>query len=79
MNTPNLFWPVYKNLEKELLTLSDYVHISDDQANVYSMHIAELIIRCAVEIESISKELYSLLSGNMSPTDTNGNKHSIAK
>jgi len=79
MNTPNLFWPVYKNLEKELLTLSHYVHISDDQANVYSMHIAELIIRCAVEIESISKELYSLLGGNMSPTDTNGNKHSIAK
>lgn len=54
-----------------------YVHISDDQANVYSMHIAELIIRCAVEIESISKELYSLLGGNMSPTDTNGNKRDL--
>jgi hypothetical protein len=41
------------------------------------MHIAELIIRCAVEIESISKELYSLLGGNMSPTDTNGNKRDL--
>lgn len=73
MNTPNLFWPVYKNLEKELLTLSNYIHISDDQANVYSMHIAELIIRCAIEIESLSKELYSLLGGNMSLTDEEGN------
>ena len=33
------------------------------------MHIADLIVRCAVEIESISKELYKNLGGNMSPID----------
>lgn len=72
MPTPNLYWPVYKNLEKEFLQLADYIHISDDQVNVYSMHIADLIVRCAIEIEALSKELYSQLGGNMSPVDENG-------
>ena len=39
MATPNLYWPVYKNLEKEFLRLADYIHFSDDQLgyifNVY--------------------------------------------
>lgn len=30
MATPNLYWPVHKNLEKEFLKLADYIHISDD-------------------------------------------------
>ncbi len=72
MATPNLYWPVYKNLEKEFLKLADYIHISDDQTSIYSMHIADLIVRCSVEIEALSKELYSSLGGNMTPTDTNG-------
>lgn len=54
----NLFWPVYKNLEKELLLLAENIHIDDKQLNVYSVKIAELLIRTAVEIEAISKELY---------------------
>jgi len=72
MATPNLYWPVYKNLEKEFLKLADYIHISDDQISIYSMHIADLIVRCAVEIEALSKELYSSVGGNMTPTDENG-------
>ena len=70
MATPNLYWPVYKNLEKEFLKLADYIHISDDQTSIYSMHIADLIVRCSVEIEALSKELYSSLGGNMTPTLT---------
>ncbi len=54
----NLYWPVYKNLEKELLLLADSIHIDDNQLNVYSVKIAEFIIRTAVEIEAISKELF---------------------
>lgn len=65
----NLYWPVYKNLEKEFLELANFIHIDDDQLDIYSMHIADLIVRCAVEIESISKELYKNLGGNMSPID----------
>lgn len=63
MAISNLYWPVYKNLEKELLKLAECVHFADDQLNVYSMHIADLIVRCAVEIESLSKELYCRLGG----------------
>ncbi len=54
----NIYWPVYKNLEKELLNLTYSIHIDDTQLSVYSSKILDLIIRCAIEIESISKELY---------------------
>lgn len=26
MPTPNLYWPVYKNLEKEFIKLAGYIH-----------------------------------------------------
>lgn len=77
MPTPNLYWPVYKNLEKEFIKLADYIHFSDDQLNMYSMHIADLIVRCAVEIEALSKELYNKLGGNMSPVDNQGNSRDL--
>ncbi|GGE37750.1 hypothetical protein GCM10007421_09460 [Halopseudomonas oceani] len=54
----NLYWPIYKNLEKEVAELSNWVHFDDQQLSVYSVKISELLIRCSVEIESISKDLY---------------------
>lgn len=54
----NLYWPIYKNLEKEVAELSNWVHFDDKQLSVYSVKISELLIRCSVEIESISKDLY---------------------
>lgn len=55
----NLFWQVYRNLEREFLTLTEFIHIDDHQLeNVYSMRIADLLLRTVVEIESISKHLY---------------------
>lgn len=77
MNKLNLFWPVYKNLEREFLKLADYIHFTDEQLNVYSMHIADLIVRCAVEIEAISKELYCELGGNVSPVDVEGKPRDV--
>lgn len=77
MSKINLFWPVYKNLEKEFLQLADYIHFADDQTKVYSMHIADLIVRCSIEIEAISKELYLDLGGNPSPVDANGNRRDL--
>ena len=77
MVVPNLYWPVYKNLEKEFLQLSDYIHFCDEQMKVYSMHIADLIVRCSIEIEALSKELYNLLGGNMAPVDEQGNKRDL--
>lgn len=57
-NDFNHYWPVYKNLEEETLQLSKYIQFTDDQLGVYSMHIADLLVRCAMEIEALSKELY---------------------
>ena len=68
----NLYWPVYKSIETEVLSLSSQIHFSDDQLSVYSIHIADLIVRCAVEIEAISKELYKQLGGNMNPMGSDG-------
>lgn len=53
MQIQNLYWPVYKNLEKEFLKLADYIHFSDDQIETYSMFIADLIVRCSIEIEAL--------------------------
>lgn len=60
----NLYWPVYKNLEKEVLVLSNQVHFDDDQLSIYSVKISELLMRCSVEIESISKDLFFRLGGS---------------
>lgn len=77
MGELNLFWPVYKNLEKEVLKIADYIHFSDDQMNVYSMHIADLIVRCSIEIEAISKELYLSVGGEANPINQDGTKRDL--
>lgn len=59
----NIYWPVYKNLEAELLRLSYDIHIDDNQLNVYSLKISDLILRSSAEIESISKDLYKSNGG----------------
>lgn len=74
MTGANLYWPIYKNLEKDLLTVAECIHFSDDQTEVYSMRIADLIIRCSIEIEDISKQLYLQHGGPPSPIDDHGKK-----
>lgn len=66
----NFYWNVYKNLEKELVDLSNLIHVDDKQLEIYSIKIAELIIRTVVEIESISKTLY-FQNGGTKLDDTN--------
>lgn len=73
----NMFWIIYKNLEKELLTLANNVHFCDTQDSVYSVHISDLLIRASVEIEAISKELYKTAGGNMTPLDDQGNERDL--
>lgn len=63
MSKFNSYWPVYKNLEEETLELTKYIQFSDEQLGVYSMHIADLIMRIVVEIEALSKELYKINNG----------------
>ena len=64
----NLYWNVYRNLEREVLAIADTIHVDDEQINVYSMKIADLLVRSATEVESISKELYYLNGGPKSKT-----------
>ena len=66
---PNLFLPIYRNLEKEVLQLSENIFFNDDQLNVYSTKIAELLIQTVVEIESLSKELYFKNGGHRKYND----------
>lgn len=54
----NIFWQVYRNLEKEFLSIAEVIHIDDNQLDVYSIRIADLLVRTVVEIESIAKQLY---------------------
>lgn len=63
-----LYWQVYLNLEKELLSIFDIIHVDDVQLNVYSTKIADLLIRITVEIESIAKTLY-FSNGGPKPDD----------
>lgn len=60
-DTVDLFRNIYKNIEKEFITFTDYVYIDDRQKGVYSLRIAELILRTAAEIESLCKDLYATL------------------
>lgn len=70
----NLFLPVYKRLDEEVAALTDTIFFDDSQLDVYSLAIGDLLIRCVIEIESISKELYLRLGGIEKPLDNDG-KH----
>jgi hypothetical protein len=73
----NLYWPIYKNLEREIIELSNQIHFDDKQVSVYSTKIAELLIRCSIEIESIAKELYEQAGGDMTPAGNDGNNRDL--
>ena len=54
----NLYWNVYKSLERELLALAEIIHIDDKQLDVYSMKIADLLIRTSGECRLSNFLLY---------------------
>lgn len=54
----DLYLPVYYKLEKEVMKLSDHIYMNDQHLQVYSMTIADLIVRISTEIESLSKKIY---------------------
>ena len=54
----NLFWPSYKRLENEIVLMTSEIKFDDNQLDVYSDKLLELLIRISIEIEAISKELY---------------------
>ena len=67
MKAINLYWPVYKNLEREILQLADEIHFCEEQFDVYSIKIAEVLLRASAEIESLIKDLYRAEEGSTPP------------
>lgn len=79
MNKSDIFWQTYLNLEKEAIEVFKYIFLTDvitirkdgmesfqpykSQLETFSPHIADLLVRCCVQIEAISKELYFELGG----------------
>ena len=66
-NRSNMFWTIYKKLEKDVIDLSYYIHFSDDENKdksnqiwTYSNQIADLLIAVSIQIESLFLELYKL-------------------
>ena len=74
MKKSDIFWQTYLNLEKEAIEVSKYIFFTDEvlvngkggivaqscntQLETFSPHIADLLVRCCVQIEAKSKELY---------------------
>lgn len=74
MKKSDFFWQTYLNLEKEVIKVSQYILFTDEvqiygkdgivnqscktQLETFSPYIADLLVRCCVQIEAISKELY---------------------
>ena len=73
----NLYLPVYKRLEDEVISLTQNIFFDDDQLSTYSLSIADIIIRCSIEIEAIAKELYVQLGGDPEPKKDDGTKRDL--
>ena len=54
----NYYLPIYQQIEREVIDLTASIFFSDEQITVYSLKIADLIIRCSIEVESIAKDIY---------------------
>lgn len=65
----HIYWQVFKNLEQDFIKVANVVHVDDDQQYVYSMTIADLLIRTVIEIEAIAKELYLSNGGARVPDE----------
>ena len=79
MKKSDIFWQTYLNLEKELIEVSKFIFVTDvkkvnkngvaveencsSQLGTFSPYIADFLIRCCVQIEAISKELYHEYDG----------------
>ena len=51
------FWPIYSQIEKEFIDISYCINIDRRQLSVYSIKIADLILRAVSECENIAKAI----------------------
>lgn len=81
-NKSNMFWTIYKKIEKDVISLSYYIHFSDQkfedkngqiiysQIWTYSNQIADLLLAICTQIESLFLQLYKVKFDT--PTDSIG-------
>jgi len=81
----NMFWTVYKKLEKDVIDLSYYIHFSDEptksghnQIWTFSNQIADLLIAISTQVESLFLELYNI-EFNTKPADIGAGINAIDK
>ena len=60
------YWPVYERLEREFRELTFSISLDDANLEVFSMYLAELVLRIGQECENASKSLAKELG--LSPT-----------
>lgn len=86
MKKSDIFWQTYLNLEKEMIEVSKFIFVTDEvvknekgvekvqpcktQLESFSPHLADLLVRCCVQIEAVSKELYFDLHGEKKRGDS---------
>lgn len=57
-NTGEAYWNSYRLLEKQLIRLSHSICFDDDQIEVYSPELADIINSACIKIESLAKDIY---------------------
>ena len=57
-NNHEAYWNSYRLLESQLLRLSHSICFDDEQVNVYSSELADIINSACVKIESLAKDIY---------------------
>lgn len=57
-NTHEAYWNSYRLLESQLLRLSHSIYFDDNQINVYSSELADIINCACIKIESLAKDIY---------------------
>lgn len=71
----NLFWPIYKQIEKEFKEISYYIAFDRKQLETYSVKIADLILRTVSECENVASALCK--KENIEFKDRKGNLRNI--
>lgn len=57
-NNHEAYWNSYRLLESQLLRLSHSICFDDEQVNIYSSELADIINSACIKIESLSKDIY---------------------
>lgn len=84
-NMNEAYWNSYRLLESQLLRLSHSVCFDDNQVNVYSPELADIVNSACIKIESLAKDIYEdhiwpfQMDAGIIPPSYNGKQFKIEK